>query len=164
MGDKNHRLCVLQQTYTRLSFGVTVPENSYKKTKYILISFAILAIPAAFYGTPYILDLLNKINQPPTACSQIDPNEVFCEERYFDDGHVRFSSTTHERQNCCILERLMTNTDIVSYRILACDALNQSQIQCGNIQSYGINRWRIDNRELEPDLNWEDHYSQFIHE
>ena len=103
------------------------------------------------------------VHEPPTECSQIEQGEAFCEQRYFDDGHVRFSSSPSERNNYCITERPMISNNRRSYRLLACDIQNVKPISCGSVESYGTTKWVVDKRTLEVYESWEEHESEFIY-
>ena len=142
-----------------------VGERGYPKEMksfLLAISAALLLIFGSVYFTPLIFDSYNSVHQPPTECSEIKQNEVFCEERYFDDGRVRFSSRSTEPSHCCIMERYMILDERTSYKVLACGVHNERPISCDAVQSYGISSWVVDGRSLIADTSWPLHENQYI--
>ena len=132
------------------------------KRALIIISF--IAFTAGVIAIPYIADSFNVVHAPPTECSSAGRNEVFCEQRHFDDGYVRFSSSQSDTPNCCIMERRMISDNSLSYRLLACDAQNESQISCGSVESYSTATWVVDGRNLRVDESWLEHRSELVHD
>ncbi|WP_346908546.1 hypothetical protein [uncultured Roseibium sp.] len=113
---------------------------------------------------PYIFDSFNIIHQPATECPDKTDQELFCEQRYYDDGHVRISSKASELPNCCIMERQFVDSGLLSYRVRACDAGDQSKVECGAVESYGIYDWGVGGRDLTVDLGWRGHKSEYLYD
>lgn len=141
----------------RLNRKLQIRKNTAPLATLILLIFF-----SSYYGIVYCLESIDLVHEPPHDCTENDQKIAFCEQRYFDDGHVRISSISHEQPNCCIMERLMIDHNRLSYRVLACDRLDRSPIQCSAVESYGIGAWRIDGRELKLDLTWDRHQSEYI--
>ena len=112
---------------------------------------AVVIVP--YYLFPLISDRVSPINEGPRSCEGTDVGVQFCEQRYLDDGYIRFSSRSSEMQNCCALERQSLDAHAISYTVLACDVSDSSKIDCSKVQNYGISNWIVDNRELTSDTD-----------
>lgn len=128
----------------------------------ITATLAVFGIPAFYYYVPILTDGEHPIHLPSQVCAANSESGVFCEERFFEDGEVRFIRKPSEIPYCCILERLQVSTEMLSYRVLTCDKVRKDPIDCSAVGSYGIYDWIIDGRSLEVDKAWEGHESSFI--
>lgn len=121
-----------------------MPKAPTKKSKPLFkagIGFAVLmAILSLPIYLPYLIDSFNIVHSPPTECSAFEGNEAFCEQRYFDDGLIRFSGSPSERGNYCILELRINSDNAGSYRLLACDRRDGNPMSCGAVESYGVSK------------------------
>lgn len=129
---------------------------------FFLPLLTLLVVVGPYTIVPYVLDRFSAVHLPPTSCLGQEDGALFCEERYFDDGYVRFSSKKSDLRHCCIMERYLLHQERLSSRVLACAAEKAVSLDCGAVESYGLYRWRVDGADLSADLSWENHESVYV--
>jgi hypothetical protein len=124
------------------------------KTRHSLPAISTIALGLLILS-PYILtvvvDYFNMIHMPPTSCASKKESEVFCQEKYFDDGRARLSLSQSDRENCCLIERTIIEGNIVDLNDLACASRQDLHIDCSQFQGVsrrGMQDWIVDGQVL----------------
>ena len=148
MVDQTSRLNLFQRyasRYWKLALGV-------------FIFGALLYTPMIYI---WFMDGISAVHLPPRDCDRLILDEVYCQKFYADDGHIRYSISSSEYPNCCVVNRKNLSYSLGSYRVLTCDRNNNSPIICEEPERADGTDFDhlIQGRGLLVDTSWPEHKS-----